>query len=167
MSLEKDISINLEQLDVEWALLPSLFHDYADEASILSLEIKKNKLLVSKKRGELDKAVRLDPQTYFGKASVTENQIASYLDQDEEIYNLRLAGLELERRNSLCEDTGKTIELKRDALKHITGLLNSEYWATMQTNLKDRAALAMAAYNSKQDVRRKIKLRLRHETENQ
>ena len=99
--LEKDLTINIENLIEEWIQLPSIYFAYREEADYLDISMRKQKMKLDFAIAELDGKVRKEPAIYLGVEKPTENQIKCYIESHEDVFSIREKMLETEKKRKL------------------------------------------------------------------
>ena len=137
--LEKDLTINIENLIEEWIQLPSIYFAYREEADYLDISMRKQKMKLDFAIAELDGKVRKEPAIYLGVEKPTENQIKCYIESHEDVFSIREKMLETEKKRKLLVSACNALEMKKDALKNLTNLQNSEYFSlsSVKTDFTD------------------------------
>lgn len=160
MSLDKDLTIDIERLDSEWISLPSTYYLYREEADYLDIKLRKLKIKLDFSVAELDGKVRLDPKQYFGVDKTTETQIRSYIESNENILAIKEEMLEVEKKKKLLSSACEALEMKRDALKNLVVLMNGEYFSTKSVKIDFNDVVAKNNEESKRNIRREMRDRL-------
>ena len=164
-NISKDLTIDPERLDAEWIVLPSVYYQYREEADILDIRARKKKLQLDFEMAKLDGEVRLEPVARLGVEKPTEAQIRCYIESHETIYNIRCEMLEIEKKKKMVASICSGLEMKRDALKNLVQLINSEYYSIRRTNGELTKDLGDINATAKRIVRRDVKSRLNQKGE--
>lgn len=158
--LEKDLTIDFSQLDIEWINLPSLYFKYREETDYLEVQARKKKLKLDFEISRLDGQIRLDPKNYIGVEKPTETQIKCFIDSDENIFSIKCEMLEIEKKKKLLSSACQALEMKRDALKNLVQLLNGEYFTTKRINVPSDEKGVVGLDIERRNIRREIKQRM-------
>ena len=162
--LEKDLTIDFSQLDVEWINLPSIYFKYREETDYIEIKMRKKKMKLDFEMSSLDGRIRLDPKNYIGVEKPTETQIRCFIESDDKVYAIREEMLELEKRKKLLSSACQALEMKRDALKNLVQLLNGEYFTTKRIGVSVDNELSINMNTERRNIRREIKQRMNSTT---
>lgn len=160
LSLEKDLTIDIQRMDSEWITLPSLYFKYREEGDYLDIRLRKLKIELDFETAKLDGTVRSDPMTYVGVEKPTEAQIRCYIASSDKIFELQGKILELEKKRKLLASACAGLEMKRDSLKYLTQLINGEYFTTRCSDKSMLAHIASNGEKTKRNIRREIRKRM-------
>lgn len=160
LSLEKDLTIDIQRMDTEWITLPSLYFKYREEGDYLDIRLRKLKIKLDFETAKLDGLVRADPMSYVGVEKPTEAQIRCYIGSSDEVFEIQTKILELEKKRKLLASAVAGLEMKRDSLKYLTQLINGEYFTTRCTDGKVLASIASDSEKTKRNIRREIRKRM-------
>lgn len=152
--LEKDLSIDIDRLGSEWLLLPSMYFKYREEADYVDTLIAKKKVELDVAIAELDQKVRATPKSYLGTEKPTEGCIKSFVDCDVEINGIKSEYIDLNKRRKLLSSAIAALEIKRDSLKNLVTLYNSEYFSSRPMDGQSDNA------GDRRNIRREIKARI-------
>ena len=132
MDYEKDVQIDLTNLDKEWERQPSLMQEYADELSELNREYARRLQVLKTTESKL----RLDYRT--GKEEVvredgkplklTENAISELIDSDENINALVQEINEVKYNIDIVKSSVEALRAKKSALEWECQLYLSSYF---------------------------------------
>lgn len=128
MNLEKDCTINPEELDLEWLRQPQLYARYAQESAHAKdrLSLAKENLDVIK--AKLDKAIRMTPSEY-GVEKVTEGAITATLLQLPEYEGANKTYLQAKLDADLIQAAVSAMDHRRAALENLVRLHAAQYFA--------------------------------------
>ncbi len=161
MSLSKDTKIDPSQLHYEWAELPELYRAYSEEIEYIEDEIKKAKFNFELKMAELDKEIRSNPEKYTDKEKPTEGQIKAVIISTPEIKDSQYAIFEKEKIKKLLKVGCNSLEMKKDAMKQIQGLLTSEYFTTTTSDIENYDFTKKQEEISNRNIKKLMKKRAR------
>ena len=164
-NISKDLTIDPERLDSEWIALPSLYYQYREECDFLDIRARKKKIQLEFEMSKLDGQIRLDPIAHLGVEKPTEAQIRCFIESNEKVYGIRCEMLEIEKKRKLVASVCAGLEMKRDALKNLVQLTNSEYYSIRRTNGELLKEIMNESNATKRTVRREIKSRLNQKGE--
>lgn len=165
--MNQDMKINVEELDKEWMLLPQVYEEYSQHAEMTDIELRKAKMKLDIRRADISKHIREHSREYaaeYGVTSLTEGFISTLIDSDDEVKQIQLEIISLERNKRLYNTAVKGLEMKRDALKNLTALFQSQYFSIPQiTRRIEEYKQAQEKFEGR-DIRREIKQNLRRKT---
>lgn len=159
-----DLRINVDELDKEWMMLPQIYNEYSLQAEIVDSELRKTKMSIDTRRAEISKHIRENAKKYaaeYGVSSLTEKFIETLIENDEEIQRMELEIISLERNKRIYATAVRGLEMKRDALKNLTALFQSEYFSIPAINRRIEEYREAQEKFEGRDIRREIKKRLR------
>lgn len=160
--LEKDLSIDTQRLDAEWTKLPLLYFRYREEMDYVDTLIKKEKLRLDCEIAKADAEARLTPKVILLVEKPTETQIKNYVESKPGIVEIKEKIIDLTKRQKLFASAVSGLEMKRDALKNLVQIMNSEYFTT-RNNEEVQQAVNPELEISKRNLRREVKMRLNKE----
>lgn len=167
MSVSKDTTINPQQLDVEWIVLPELFYKYGEEFDLTEFELKKLKMKLDVLEATLDRKFRQIDRNSTSKKSITEGQIKACIKINPEWQELQEKILETELRKKNIQTVCKALEFKKDALKQLVTLYTNEYYSSPTTDSDGAAYLGKQNEVSQKNVRKDIKRNLKRKRRNE
>ena len=162
--MNQDMKINIQELDKEWMLLPQIYEEYATNAEMTDIELRKAKMKLDMRRADLSKHIRENSRRYaaeYGVSSLTEGFISTLIESDDEIKQIQLDIISLERNKRLYSTAVRGLEMKRDALKNLTALFQSEYFSIPECNRRIEEYKKAQEKFEGRDIRREIKQNLR------
>lgn len=163
-ALTTDLTININCLDAEWLTLPSLYFKYREESDYLDIRLRKAKMKLDFESAKLDSQIRSDPKNYFNIEKPTETQIRCFIQSSDMAFEIENEIIELERKKKVLASAIASLEMKRDALKNLTQLLNGEYFTTRRV---DKDVLQHMEKNQdieKRNIRREMRVRMNKTT---
>ena len=166
--MNNDLRINVDELDKEWTMLPQIYGEYSEKAEMVDIELRKAKMRYGMRRADISKHIRENSKEYaaeYGVSSLTEGFISTLVDSDEEIKQIQLEIISLERNKRLYATAVKGLEMKRDALKNLTNLFQSEYFSIPGVTRKIEEYRAEQERFEGRDIRKEIKKKLRQSRE--
>lgn len=128
MSVKKDIRVNPNELDKQWADLPDQFHNYSEAGDLLDSELKLKKMELEMLEADLDMKIRGTPADFGVDGKITETQIKSIIKTRQNWQDLTFEILELEKQRRLMASACRALEMKKDAMKSIQQLYLSEFY---------------------------------------
>lgn len=162
--MNNDLKINVDELDKEWMMLPRIYGEYSEKAELVDIELRKTKMKLDIRRADISKHIRERSKEYaadYGVSSLTEGFISTLVDSDDEVQQLQLQIISLERNKRLYNVAVKGLEMKRDALKNLTSLFQSEYFSIGGFARRIEEYKAEQEKFEGRDIRKEIKKRLR------
>ena len=165
--MNQDMKINVEELDKEWMLLPQVYEEYSQHAEMTDIELRKAKMKLDIRRADISKHIREHSREYAaenGVTSLTEGFISTLIDSDDEVKQIQLEIISLERNKRLYMTAVKGLEMKRDALKNLTALFQSQYFSIPQIARRIEEYKQAQDKFEGRDIRREIKQNLRRKT---
>jgi|ADurb_Cas_03_Slu_FD_contig_123_38984_length_8142_multi_4_in_2_out_2_6 hypothetical protein len=128
MNYEEDIKIDETALDVEWLGQPKLMLRYAQHAAKMRMEtdIAKEKLDIM--RAELDKEVRMNPDS-FDIAKITEATVLAAIISDSRYQKANKAYLEAKYESDIAQSAVRAFDARKDALENLVRLHGQQYFA--------------------------------------
>lgn len=128
MDYEKDVTIDVEALDVEWVEQSRLMLQYAKHAAKMKLEVDRAKERLDIVKAELDKAIRISPED-FGIIKLTESFVTStiitqrgYMVANEEYLNAVY-------ESNMAQGAVRAVEGKKTSLENLVKLHGQQYFA--------------------------------------
>lgn len=170
--MNNDLRINVDELDKEWMMLPQIYGEYSERAELVDIELRKAKMRYDMRRADISKHIRENSKEYaaeYGVSSLTEGFISTLIDSDQEVKDIALEIISLERDKRMYAVAVKGLEMKRDALKNLTNLFQAEYFSIPGVTRRVEEYRAEQDKFEGRDIRREVKkrLRLRRENNNQ
>jgi hypothetical protein len=134
MSLKDDLKIDVQNLDIEWAMLPELHHLYNSEATALESRIKKMKLKLSTQNAQMSREIRKNQDQYLEDGErMTVALIQSLVEGSEEYRELTDRIIDLETKRKIILGTVEDLDIKRTSLTNLTKLFMSEFYSVPTT----------------------------------
>lgn len=159
-----DFSINVDQLDVEFAMLPRVYSEYSEKVELVDINLRRLKLKYDTDRAKFSKHIRSNVKEYcteYSLNTLTEGFINTLLDSWPDLQRIQEQILELERDKRLLMAAVRSLEMKRDALKNLVLLYQSEYFSMsgIQRKMEDyqKAQDEFERRNIKKEIRMKIR----------
>lgn len=168
--MNNDLRINVDELDKEWMMLPQIYGEYCEKAEMVDIELRKAKMRYDMRRADISKHIRENSKEYaaeYGVSSLTEGFISTLVDSDQEIKQIQLEIISLERNKRLFATAVKGLEMKRDALKNLTTLFQAEYYSIPNVARRIEEYKIEQEKFEGRDIRKEVKKRLRQSRENQ
>lgn len=165
--MKNDFTIDVEKLDLEWALLPQIYSEYSEQAEILDSEVRRKKMQLEMRRANLSKEIRDNSKQYkkeYGLNSITEGFVSNLVDTDEGVRDLEFRIIQLDRERKLLQSSCRSLEMKRDALKNLTSLFQTEYFSMDNIAQRIKEHQEEKEKLEGRDVRLEIKEKLRNKT---
>ena len=106
MNYEKDLKIDVDALDIEWAEQPGLMLKYTKIAAEARMELDESKERLGIVKAGVDLAIRSDPEK-FGIVKITESAIQSDLT-----LNIEIKGI-----NTKCLKAAYELEMAQGAVR--------------------------------------------------
>lgn len=163
-----DLKINVEELDKEWMLLPQVYGEYSEKYEMTDVELRKAKINLDFRKAEISKHIRENSKKYaveYNVSSLTEGFINALCETDTEIRDLQLKIISLERNKRLFASMLKGLDMKRDALKNLTALFQSQYFSIPGCTRRMEEYVQAQEQFEGRDIRKEIKLKLRKNRE--
>jgi hypothetical protein len=132
MDNEGFAEIDIMRLDQEWIRQPKYFHEFATQEADAQKEMDEAKSALDLVRADVDKAVRLNPES-FGIAKVTENAIQSAILQAKEYQEANQDLIEAKHKVALLGAAVKALDHRKKALENLVALHGRDYFSTPMT----------------------------------
>ena len=158
--LEKDLTIDVQRLDSEWIKLPSLYFAYREEADKLDAMLRKAKVDLEIETSKADTEYRQHPRQYFGCDKATEAQVKNAVEADSHVVEVKLRIVDLTKRRAIVLSAVAALEMKRDSLKNLVALQNSEYFVSKPILPEDDSGNG-GFEAQRRNIRREIRDRLK------
>lgn len=168
--MNNDLKIDINSLDKEWMMLPQIYGEYSEKSEMTDMELRKTKMRLDLRRADISKHIRENSKEYakeYGVSSLTEGFISTLVETDEEVKTLQLEIISLERNKRLFQTAVKGLEMKRDALKNLTALFQSEFFSIPEVARRAEEYQAEQEKFEGRDIRKEIKLKLRQSRKQQ
>ena len=162
--MNQDMKINVQELDKEWMLLPQVYEEYATNAEMTDIELRKAKMKLDMRKADISKHIRENSKVYaaeYGVSSLTEGFISTLIESDDEVKQIQMEIISLERNKRLYNTAVKGLEMKRDALKNLTLLFQTQYFSIPECNRRIEEYKQAQERFEGRDIRREIKHNLR------
>lgn len=168
MSAE-DFKIEVDKLDQEWMMLPRIYSEYCEQVELMDTRLRKLKARFDIRKAEISREIRQSSKEYckeYHVTSITESFISTLLDCDEELQKMQFRILDCERDKRLLASAVKSLEMKRDGLKDLIRLYQSEYFSIIGQNSTRKMEVYKRIQESfeNRNVRREMKKKLRENT---
>lgn len=166
--MSQDLKINVNELDKEWMLLPQVYGEYAEKYESVDIDLRKAKVMLDLRRAEISKHIRENSKKYakeYSVSSVTEGFINALCETDKEVQELQLKIISLERNKRLFGVMVKGLEMKKEALKNLTNLYQSEYFSIPACTRRMEEYVEAQEKFEGRDIRKEIKLKMRKNRE--
>lgn len=167
--MNNDLRINVDELDKEWMMLPQIYTEYCEKAELVDIELRKAKMKLDMRRADISKHIRENSKQYaaeYGVSTLTEGFINTLIDSDEQVKEIQLEIISLERNKRMFQTVVKGLEMKRDALKNLTSLFQAEYYSIPGCTRRIEEYKAEQERFEGRDIRKEVKLKLRQSREN-
>ncbi len=128
MDYEKDITIDVDALDVEWAGQARLMIQYAKHAAKMRLEVDRKKEQLDIIKAELDKKIRISPED-FGIVKLTESFVTSTIITQKEYMIVNEEFLQVAYESNMAQGAVRALEGKKTSLENLVKLHGQQYFA--------------------------------------
>ena len=128
MNYEKDLKIDVESLDVEWADQPTLMLKYTKISAEARMELDEAKENLGVVKAEIDLQVRETPEK-FGIAKATEAAIQSAIILDEEFIKASSKCFEASYELEMAQGAVRAVDQRKQALENLVRLHGLQYFA--------------------------------------
>ena len=128
MDYEKDITIDVDALDVEWAGQARLMLQYAKHAAKMRLEVDRKKEQLDIIKAELDKKIRISPED-FGIVKLTESFVTSTIITQKEYMIVNEEFLQVAYESNMAQGAVRALEGKKTSLENLVKLYGQQYFA--------------------------------------
>lgn len=128
MNYEKDVTIDVNALDVEWIDQPRILLRYAKNAAECRSMLDSAKEELDYTKAELDKKVRTNPEKY-GLEKVTEGAIQNIILTSKEYQAANDNFLKAKFDVDIAQAAVQAINQRKDALENLVKLHGMQYFA--------------------------------------
>ena len=164
-SVENDLIINPDSLNLELSNLPILIFKYGEESIKLETECQKLELKIKLVSTSLAKQIRKNPEQFSIVGRVTDAKVQMEIEGDSTYVRLKNRYIELDYQRKLLALTCKTLEVKRDVLKYTVQLHTSDYQVNQNSAVLKDKILNSQIENSKRAVNQEILNRIKLQKE--
>jgi len=128
MNYEKDLKIDVDALDIEWAEQPGLMLKYTKIAAEARMELDESKERLGIVKAGVDLAIRSDPEK-FGIVKITESAIQSALTLNIEIKGINTKCLKAAYELEMAQGAVRAMDQRKQALENLVKLHGLQYFA--------------------------------------
>jgi len=125
----KDIEIDETALDVEWLNQPSLMFKYANLMAEKRKELDLQKEKVDLKMAELDKAIRIDPESYE-LIKITEKAVSNAILMHPVFKGINEEYIQTKFDFEIHKNAVMALSYKKEALENLVKLHGQQYFAS-------------------------------------
>jgi hypothetical protein len=155
---DKDLQIDVHQLDVEAAMQGELFFKWAERSAEATKARDRAKLALDVLEAELDSTIRQSPEEY-GLSKVTEGAIQSAIKQIEEWQKAQKDYIEARSESALTDHAVSAMEQRKRMIEVLVTLHGQEYFAGPSVPRDLVSAFEQAREEREKDVTAKQKTR--------
>lgn len=131
---EAILSIDLNELDKEWARQPKLYFDYASELAHSRRKLDETEAEVKLVKAEIDRDIRDKPILYNLKQQPTEASINTTIFLQPRFKEVQRRVIILQERVNVLEAMVKSLDHKKAALENMVRLDARNYFAEPRTD---------------------------------
>ena len=128
MNYEKDLKIDVDSLDVEWADQPTLMIKYTKIAAEARMELDEAKENLGIVKAEIDLEIRRDPEK-FDIVKVTESAIQSAIILEENYGKANSRCLKAAYELEMAQGAVRAMDQRKQALENLVRLHGLQYFA--------------------------------------
>ena len=128
MNYEKDLKIDVDALDIEWAEQPGLMLKYTKIAAEARMELDESKERLGVVRAEIDLHIREDPEK-FRIVKITEAAIQSAIILDKAFQNENSKCLKAAYELEMAQGAVRAMDQRKQALENLVRLHGLQYFA--------------------------------------
>jgi len=125
---EKDVSIDPEQLDVEWLGQPGLIFKYSKKSAEVQQELSNAKEALELTKATLDKKIRSNPEKY-GIEKITETVVSNTIISQEDFKEANQVYQEAQFEVNILRGVMDALNNKKSALENLVKLHGQNYFA--------------------------------------
>lgn len=135
-----DISVDRDNLDLEWLEQPTLIFKYAEAVANAKSEYEHMKRKEAVVRAEIALDARESPENY-DLEKVTEATIKEAVECSEEVCELYADLIRKQHEVAILQGAAKAIDVKKSALENLVRLHGQNYFSTPQATMEDAEVL--------------------------
>ena len=128
MNYEKDLKIDVDSLDVEWADQPTLMLKYTKISAEARMELDEAKENLGVVKAEIDLKIREKPEK-FGIVKLTEAAVQSAIILDEDFGKANSKCLKAAYELEMAQGAVRAVDQRKQALENLVRLHGLQYFA--------------------------------------
>ena len=128
MNYEKDLKIDVESLDVEWADQPTLMFKYTKISAEARMELDEAKENLGVVKAEIDLQIREKPEK-FGIVKLTEAAVQSAIILDEDFGKANKECMKAAYELEMAQGAVRAVDQRKQALENLVRLHGLQYFA--------------------------------------
>ena len=128
MNYEKDLKIDVDALDVEWADQPGLMIKYTEISAEARMELDEAKENLGVVKATIDLAIRSNPEK-FGIVKITESAIQSAITLNKDFSEANSRCLKAAYELEMAQGAVRAMDQRKQALEYLVKLHGLQYFA--------------------------------------
>ncbi len=128
------LSIDMNELDAEWAKQPKLYHEYASQRAHSQRKLDEAEAELKVVKAEVDRWIRDEPTKYNLSEKPTEVSIASTIFLQPEYKAAQKAVILAQEQVNIIDAMVRSLDHKKAALENMVRLHGMDYFAEPRIN---------------------------------